>query len=424
MLNYHAVMTYTNDFEKFVKAVDSVQLLWPNMTIIDNSINKCAKLKYPKADIYETPVQFTCSQAFNCSQTIARKHNADILIMMHGDMEVTDEKDLKKFLDFLEFASGRDGNWGVCFTHYDALCAFNMDCCDVIGPWDQNISHYPIDIDYYYRIKKHGFKCLDFGGDWVNHYASSTIRKNIMMDHINLIHTNESNNTYYQRKWGGCRDQEQYEFPFNGQDLNKQYLKMLSDPVYEKLINSFYTEEGSFLYRCSETGRLAQHSLILNILNAVKPKSIIEVGTHKYFFPFFLSNFIDKFRLETFDIRTDCLNIYDIVEKSFKAQGITVNFHCGDSKETLKAFLKENRKTKFDLGWVDGGHDYETVFSDLSSIGRMKASYILVDDSRMESVNQAITDFTYDNDEYCDLHNPYWKYDDRGIAILRRKRNA
>lgn len=85
-----------------------------------------------------------------------------------------------------------------------------------------------IDVDYYYRLKKHGFKCLDFGGDWVIHHTSS------MMDHTNLVHLNESNNMYYQKKWEVVEIQEKYIFPFNGQDLNKQYLKMLSNPVYEK----------------------------------------------------------------------------------------------------------------------------------------------------------------------------------------------
>lgn len=421
MLNYHAVIIYTNDFERLEKAVNSLEPIWKDLTIIDNSINKCIKLRFPNADVYETPTQFTCSQSFNAAQNIARLHNADVLLMAHGDMEVTNKDMLITFLEYLDvLISNKCNHWGVVFTHYDALVAINMDCADVIGPWDTNITHYPIDIDYYYRIRKYGYEILDFGGDWVDHHASSTIRKSAIMDYLNTMHHNECNNMYYQRKWGGCRDQEQYVFPFNGQDLNRQYLGIMGDPLYSKLLNSFYTEEGSFLSRYTEQCRLAQHSLILNILNAAKPKSIIEIGTHKYFFPLFLSNFIENFSLKTFDIREDCLHTYDIISEPLKKQGIDIKFICGDTKITLN----EHINSVFDLAWVDGGHDYTTSFNDLLNIGDMKVPYILVDDTRMDSVSNAVKNFLDHNKNYYLVPNPYYQWDDRGITVLRRNRNA
>lgn len=417
-LNYRAVIIYTNDFERFEKAVDSLQPIWKNLTIIDNSINKSVKLRFPNADIYETPVQFTCSQSFNTAQNIARLYNVDVLLMAHGDMEVKDANKLEGFLNYLEGIKERD--WGVVFTHYDSLMAINMDCADVIGPWDNNITHYPIDVDYYYRIKKYGYKFIDYGGDWVDHHASATIRKNVIMDYINMIHQNGCNNEYYQKKWGGCRDQEKWDFPFGGQDLNRQYLKIVSDSLYSKLLNSFYTEEGSFLYNQSEPSRLAQHSLIVNILNAAKPKSIIEIGTHKYFFPLFLSNFIENFQIKTFDVREDCLKLYDVIAEPFRKQGIGVKFICGDTKDTLNDHIK----FKFDLAWIDGGHDYTTSFNDLLNVGDMKVPYILVDDSRMDAVSNAINNFLKKNENYYIVPNPYYQWDDRGITILRRKRSC
>lgn len=420
-LSYRAVMTYTNDFDRFVKAVNSIQKLWPNLTIIDNSINKCVQKKYPNINVFETPVQITCSQCFNAAQNIARKYNSDILIMMHSDMEVTDEKKLLEFMNYLEdLQKDKSKNWGVVFTHYDALCAFNIDCMDVIGPWDNNITHYPIDVDYYYRIKKYGFECLDYGGDWVEHHASSTVRKNIMMEYINYIHTNQCNNSYYHKKWGGARDQEQFSFPFKGGDLNSVYLKIIGNPLYNKLLSSSKSTEGGFLCgHDNELTRFSQFSLLLNILNATKPKRILEIGTHKYLFTYFLSYFIEHFKIDTFDCNEECIKSWDIINDALP--NIDIHFHIGDSKESVKNLLNP-REDKFDFAWVDGGHDYETVLSDLNNCARLKIPYILSDDSKLEPINNAIVEFFRTNKNYYEVKNPYWDYDGRGIVVIRRKR--
>ena len=413
MLKYHAVMTYTNDINSLMRSIKGVECLNPYLSLVDNSVNKPLKKMFPNLYVYETPIQYSCSQSFNYSQEIARSYNVDVLIMMHSDIEVLDQNKLFEFLNFVENHYNSKTSWGVIFTTYDSLAAFNMDTCDVIGPWDQNITHYPIDVDYYYRMRKYGFQTLDFGGDWIVHHPSATIRKNLIMDHINLIHTNHCNNVYYERKWGGSRDRESFLFPFNGQDLNKQYLQMINDPIYQKLLNSSNSTEGGFLYDQSENGRLSQFSLMLNILNAIKPKKILETGTQKYLFTYFLSNFIEGFELDTFDHSDVCLKSWEIINEKVP----NVKFHCGDSRETLSEFNKDN----IDLAWVDGGHDYSVCLSDIKNCIRLKIPYILVDDSRMQSVWDAIVD-AIKNELYHVVKNPYWETDNRGITVLRRAR--
>jgi hypothetical protein len=421
MLNCHVVMIYTNDFERFVKAVDSIVMLHDNLTIIDNSINKCVKKKYPYLDIYETPVQFTCSQSFNCAQTIAREHDADVLLMAHSDMEVTNESKLKEFLDYLEKLNEvkHDSVWGLVFTHYDSLVALNMDCMDVIGPWDQNITHYPIDIDFYYRIRKYGWTCLDYDGSWIDHHASSTVRKNAMMEYINHVHINNSNYVYYEKKWGGSKDNEKYIFPFNGQDLNNLFLKIVSSPIYTKLIGGLPTTEGGLLFDQDESGRLSQLTLLSNIIKAVKPTKILETGTQRYFFTLFLSNLIETFSIVTFDQDERCLKLYDTI-KDHVGKTVDITFHCGDSRETLPYYKEELKDV--DLAWVDGGHSYEVCYEDLKNVGELKIPYILVDDSKMDSVDRAIKKFLSVNNKYYRIPNPYGIYDYRGITVLRRKR--
>lgn len=421
MLNYHVVMPFTNNFERFVKAVDSISMLHDNLTIIDNSINKCVKNKYPYLNIYETPIQFTCSQSFNCAQTIAREQNVDILLMAHSDMEVTNEDKLKEFLNYLEKLNEvkHDSLWGLCFTHYDSFVALNMDCMDVIGPWDQNITHYPIDVDFYHRIRKYGYVCLDYDGSWVEHHASSTVRKNAMMEYINHIHITNNNHVYYEKKWGGSRDNEKYSFPFNGQDLSNLFLKIISSPIYSKLMEGLPTTEGGLLFDQDESGRLAQFTLISNIIKAIQPNKILEIGTQRYFFTLFLSNFIENFKIITFDKDERCLKLYDTI-KDYVGSSIDITFHCGKSKETMPMYRDELQNV--DLAWVDGGHSYEDCFEDLKNIGYLKIPYVLVDDSRMDTVDKAIKTFLSVNTDYYRVPNPYGKYDYRGITVLRRER--
>lgn len=415
-MKYHAVMTYTNDFNSFIRSIEGIELLYPNLTVVDNSINKSIKGRFNSFNIYTPTTHLTCSQCFNTAQDIARKNNADVLIMMHSDIEVTNEEKLKEFLEFTESKfKDKQIDWGVIFSTYDSLAAFNMDTCDVIGSWDQNITHYPIDVDYYHRMRKYGFQIFNFGGDWVKHYPSATIRKNLMMDHVNLIHTNHCNNVYYEKKWGGCRDQEKYLFPFNGQDLNKQYLKMISDPMYSRLMTSSPSTEGGFICDQTENGRLSQFSLVLNILNATKPKHIIETGTHKYLFSYFLSNFIEGFKLDTFDHSDICLKSWEIINERVP----DIKFHCGDSRERLSEFKAKD----IDLAWIDGGHDYTTCYTDLMNCSRLKIPYILVDDSKnITTVSEAIKNFLAEYENYYVVKNPYWDHDDRGITVIRRVR--
>jgi len=54
----------------------------------------------------------------------------------------------------------------------------------------------------------------------------------------------------------------------------------------------------------------------------------------------------------------------------------------GDSKQTIPEFIKENPDVKFDLIFIDGGHDYETASADLenSLLLSHKDTIIAIDD--------------------------------------------
>ena len=80
---------------------------------------------------------------------------------------------------------------------------------------------------------------------------------------------------------------------------------------------------------------------------------------------------------------------YNILTKHFKTERL--NLIKGDSKETLPEFLKKH-KFKIDLAFIDGGHDYETCYSDLLHIHQRinKGGVIVVDDTKNPNVRKAI----------------------------------
>jgi predicted O-methyltransferase YrrM len=55
----------------------------------------------------------------------------------------------------------------------------------------------------------------------------------------------------------------------------------------------------------------------------------------------------------------------------------------GDSKITLPNFINENKDIKYDIIFIDGGHDYETVKSDMNNCIKLshKDTIILMDDT-------------------------------------------
>ncbi len=68
-----------------------------------------------------------------------------------------------------------------------------------------------------------------------------------------------------------------------------------------------------------------------------------------------------------------------------------VEFHAEMSQIALPAFLKENRR--FDFGFVDGNHRFDSVFLDLFYLGRVlrRGGVIFLDDYDLPGIRRAVS---------------------------------
>jgi hypothetical protein len=416
------VIIYTNGLDSFRKAIVSLFTdVTTDLIVIDNSISKSLKVLFPHLNIYETDVQITCSQAFNLAQEFARKNNSDVLVTAHSDIIVNDYNRLLAFYRYLEeLIKDKTLEWGVIFTMYDSIAAFNMDYMDLIGEWDQVISQYPVDVDYYKRMNIAGLEKIDFGGEGFTHEGSVTINSNSFYKFATHKFVAFKDRQYTSLKWGNVDGEPSYYFPFNGQMYDWMYNDLINSELY-KLSNNFINcVEGNLLQDQTEDGRRAQFALLLNIIKTVKPKLIIETGTNKAFFIQFLAQFLDYFTIYTFDNNRDCQIVCNAINKFYPS--LEINFICGDTNNTVKQLqLKES----VDLAWIDGAHTLEGCLSDLTNCNRLKTKLILIDDSKnIKEVQNAIELFlTAHEKKYYKLKNPYWEKDDRGITILKRYRD-
>lgn len=163
--------------------------------------------------IYWPVEPLSASQSLNVLAYFARARKADVLVSMHSDAEAVDGA-LAKLLSAAEKAEGK---WGVLFTHYDALAAFNVKALEDVGPWDTILPQYFTDNDMYRRMRLRGWECraTDI---YVKHEGSATINSDPKLKFLNRV-TFDLYKQYYASKWNGLDDEpeKQWSKPWNGE---------------------------------------------------------------------------------------------------------------------------------------------------------------------------------------------------------------
>lgn len=206
-MSYLITIPYVNRSDLLDRALSSIPAnIWDNgkILVLDNS---ATPKRTPIRHIPTVPLTF--SQSMNFFRRIAIEQSVNPLLFMHNDA-VAGRHTFEKLISM---ADTSDGKWGVIFTNYDALAAFNVDAMREIGEWDTNLPQYFADNDYYRRLRLAGWESRDSGLP-VEHLASQTINSDPERAFLNSV-TFPMYQHYYVKKWGGGPGQETFEKPFN-----------------------------------------------------------------------------------------------------------------------------------------------------------------------------------------------------------------
>jgi Methyltransferase domain len=98
-----------------------------------------------------------------------------------------------------------------------------------------------------------------------------------------------------------------------------------------------------------------------------------------------------------------------LIDKKFPGRHTLV---CGDSRDTVPAFAARNPGLRFDLVFIDGGHDYEVAKADLMNMRPLctDTTVVIMDDLMPEwpfgegptrSWDEAIDEGLVSQDESC-----------------------
>jgi hypothetical protein len=207
--DYKVFIALVNREDLLKRALASSADVMENLTVIDNS--KDGISFDPGCKVFRAPMPIQFVHSINYSLLETRRQGAHIAMWLHCDAWAPEGAYLKLIEKVREFdAAGR--KWGVVFTNYDALVAFNTATIDDVGLWDQHLTWYESDIDAYLRIKLGGYELIDTGIH-IEHDYSMTIKSDPEINFINSI-VHPLAREYFIRKWGGPPHHETFTTPF------------------------------------------------------------------------------------------------------------------------------------------------------------------------------------------------------------------
>jgi len=198
---------YLNRPDLLDKAVASVKRCKSvNVLVLNNSERKIPYL------CNTPPVPLTFSQTQNWMLRQAENIHAPFYLFMHSDAEAG-EGTVKKLVEMSQSLTDEGRKWGVIWTAYDALAAFNTAAFRAVGGWDQMLTWYLSEVDVYRRLRLAGYELIDSNLP-VKHEPSQTLNSDPYIQMcVNLeVPFRER---YYFLKWGGAAGRETYLTPFN-----------------------------------------------------------------------------------------------------------------------------------------------------------------------------------------------------------------
>lgn len=209
--DFQAVMTYVNRPDLLMRAVVSMSDIAENLTIIDNSKDGIEDIFAPSKYIRPIyPLFFT--QSINYALLEAKKSGCKFLLRQHSDA-IAHPGVCLKVVEMARQLTKENRKWGVIFTVYDTLAAFNLDILEDVGLWDTVFPAYYSDNDWFRRIKLAGYEFIESGLP-MDHEGSAALFSDPELRFMN-DQTFSLYGQYYERKWGGIPGKETFVKPFN-----------------------------------------------------------------------------------------------------------------------------------------------------------------------------------------------------------------
>ena len=203
---------YLNRLDLLKKAVASV----PKNRITAPFVMNNSGDQVPFQASYWTPeVPLTFAQTQNWMLKLAGQMEIPFYLFMHSDAEAEGDT-VQRLIAMAQAFTIQKRKWGVIFTAYDALAAFNTHAFSEVGGWDTALEWYASDQDMYRRIKLAGYELIDSNLP-VKHEPSQTIKADSSIRRkVDLMFP--CRQAYYRAKWGGEAGKEVFTVPFDGKE--------------------------------------------------------------------------------------------------------------------------------------------------------------------------------------------------------------
>lgn len=193
MKSLHFIPVVNRTADLLPQAVRSVKAIWDRTYIIDNrdteeeraiEINTFNN----KVRVIRPPVPLTTAQTMNYCAFYGETVGADFFTWMHTDGEALGST----ATELIAIASNLTRNkerWGVVFTNYDVMAAYNLAAVKEVGGWDWlRFPFYFHDTDFHRRLKNGGWELVQSNLPVEHHCgASATIKSDPTRGLVNSL---------------------------------------------------------------------------------------------------------------------------------------------------------------------------------------------------------------------------------------------
>jgi hypothetical protein len=176
--------------------------------------NSGCRLMFEDIVLYPT-VPLTFTQTQNWMLLIAKERAIPFYLWCHCDA-IPEPDSVDRLYQRAVEEEEKGTKWGVIYTYYDILCAYNTEAMDAIGGYDTMFFDYASDCDVYRRMDLAGYQRLESGIRVGHDQGSQTIRSDPEQNRRVGLQV-EYRTKLYRSMWGGDPGSERFTKKWGGQ---------------------------------------------------------------------------------------------------------------------------------------------------------------------------------------------------------------